>query len=85
MLPSSNSTSDFTIDLQNTVQLPENSSFYISEIHIPTSWYTVETDYNDKLYFRYIFSDNSYTDKIIQFTKSFHDGDSLGISDERCI
>ena len=78
MLPSSHSTSDFTIDLENTIQLPDNATFYISEIHIPTSWYSIETDYNDKLYIRYLFSDNSYIDKIVQLPRKSHDGDSLG-------
>ena len=44
------SSSNFKIDLQNTLLFPENSVFYIDDVSIPHSWYTVEENINDKLY-----------------------------------
>jgi hypothetical protein len=54
------SSSNFKIDLQTTLLFPENSVFYIDDISIPHSWYTVENDINDRIYI-YIF--NSKTDR----------------------
>ncbi len=51
MTPGSNSTSDFTVELPETMYFDNNSSvFYIDDICIPHSWYSIEKDYNDKLY-----------------------------------
>ena len=44
------SNSNFKIDLPQTLMFPENSVFYIDDVSIPHSWYTVETNINDKLY-----------------------------------
>ena len=52
------STSDFKIDLPQTIKLPENCVCYIDDVSIPRTYYTVETGINDKLYFR--LSDHSY-------------------------
>ena len=43
---------DFIIDLPITVTLPENTAFYITDITIPVSYYTIEAGRNNKLYFR---------------------------------
>ena len=44
------SNSNFKIDLPQTLYLPDNSVFYIDDISIPHSWYTIEQNMNDKLY-----------------------------------
>ena len=45
------STSNFKIELPYTVEMPNNSVFYITDICIEHSWLTVETGINDSLYF----------------------------------
>jgi hypothetical protein len=51
MTSDSKSTSDFSIELPETMYFDNNSSvFYIDDICVPHSWYTVEKDINDKLY-----------------------------------
>jgi hypothetical protein len=51
MTPDSNSTSDFKIELPETMYFDNKSSvFYIDDVCIPHSWYTVEQNMNDKLY-----------------------------------
>ena len=44
------SNSNFKIDLQNTLLFPENSCFFIDNISIPHSWYTIEENINDRIY-----------------------------------
>ena len=43
------SNANFKIVLPQTIFMPENIAFYIDEIAIPHSWYTVE-DFKSKLY-----------------------------------
>ena len=51
MATDSKSTSDFKIELPETMYFDNNSSvFYIDDVCIPHSWYTVEENFNDKLY-----------------------------------
>ena len=47
----SRSDSDFKIDLPTTLLMPEDTGFYIDDVCIPHTWYTVETGRNDKLHF----------------------------------
>jgi hypothetical protein len=44
------STSDFKIDLPQTLKLPDNCVCYIDDVDIPGTFYTVEENVNDKLY-----------------------------------
>ena len=46
------SSSDFKIELPETMSFQENTVFYIDDITIPHSWDTVLKDINDKLYFK---------------------------------
>ena len=48
----SGASSDFTIDLPETVQLEENMLCQIHEVSIPHSWYSINTT-NNNLYFRH--------------------------------
>ena len=47
----SKSTSDFKISLPNNIALPSNTAFYITDITVTVSWYTVEAGRNDAVYF----------------------------------
>ena len=44
------SNSNFKVELPETLLFPENSVFYIDDVCIPNSWYSVEENVNDKLY-----------------------------------
>ena len=48
---SSNSDSDFSIQLSRNIYLPEHCVMHIENCVIPHSWYTIEKDINDKMYF----------------------------------
>ena len=44
------SNSNFRWELPETLTLPHNTIFYVDDICIPHSWYTIETNVNDRLY-----------------------------------
>ena len=46
------SSSNFKIDLPQNVDLPNDVVFYMDDICIPYSWYTIDEDRNNKLYFK---------------------------------
>ena len=49
--PDSKSTSDFSIELPETMYFDNNSSvFYIDDVCIPHSWYSISENLNDQLY-----------------------------------
>ena len=48
----SKSTSDFKISLPNNITLPSSTAFYITDITVTVSWYTVEAGKNDVIYVR---------------------------------
>lgn len=50
------STSHFRFELPRNLPLPDRCVFYVDDITIPHSWYTVEAGINDNLYFRYSLS-----------------------------
>ena len=50
--PDSKSTSDFSIELPETAHFNDNSVFYIDDVSIPHTWYSIEEDLNDKIYMR---------------------------------
>ena len=63
------STSNFKIDLPQTIKLPQNCILQIDDVNIPRVWYTVEENVNDKLYFRLqLAHGGNYTDYILQLT-----------------
>ena len=53
----SRSDSDFTIELPRTLNIPENTVCYLTDVVIPVSWSTVDAR-NNKLY---IFLEINYT------------------------
>ena len=75
----SKSTSDFKIDLPQTIKLPDNCVFYIDDINIPRTFYTVEAGINDKLYMRlsdpsYVLPEYYYVDSIITLESKDYNG-----------
>ena len=52
MNQSSDSHSDFKIDLPYSVHFPEDTVAYIDDICIPVSWYTEDESRNNKFHFR---------------------------------
>ena len=48
----SKSSSDFKANLPINITLPPNTYFYIIDITIPVSWYSVEAGRNHMIYFR---------------------------------
>ena len=48
----SGTSSDFKIDLPETVQLEDNMLCQIHEVSIPHSWYSIQTGLNDRFYVR---------------------------------
>ena len=43
---------DFKIDLPGTFLMPENTAMYITDVTIPASWYTVDENKNNKIYYK---------------------------------
>ena len=75
----SKSTSDFKIDLPQTLKLPENCVCYIDDVSIPRTFYTVETGVNDTLYVRlsdptFVLPEYLYTDHIITLQSKNYNG-----------
>ena len=71
----SKSTSDFKIDLPQTLKLPENCVCYIDDVSIPRSWFVVETCINDKLYLRLQYSTGGIvSDHIITLQSKNYNG-----------
>ena len=46
----SKSASNFKIELPNTVQMPENTVFFVTDVCVPHVWKTVEDGFNDSLF-----------------------------------
>ena len=49
----SESSSSFKLQLARNMYMPKNTVFYIEDVCIPHTWYTVEAGVNDRLYIRY--------------------------------
>ena len=52
MSSDSESSSNFKVDLPTTVTLPEDTVFYMDDICIPFSWYTIDEERNNNFYFK---------------------------------
>ena len=50
----SKSASNFKNELTNTVQMPENTVFFVTDVCAPHVWKTVEDGFNDSLFLSYI-------------------------------
>ena len=60
----SNRNSDFKFELQEQIDVPDNTVCYIDDISIPHSWYTVE-DYNNRLYIEHENTSTGVDDYIV--------------------
>ena len=49
-LPQSNSSSDFSIELNENVECPEGTRLHITDISLPASWKTTENNFYEYLY-----------------------------------
>jgi hypothetical protein len=49
----SQSTSDFRIELPETIQMDDSMGCVVTDIALPITWYTIEPDVNDKIYLSY--------------------------------
>ena len=49
----SKSASNFKIELPNTVQMPDNTVFFVTDVCVPHVWKTIEEGFNDRLYLMY--------------------------------
>jgi len=72
------SSSDFSIELANTILTPDNCVFYVSDVCIPHAWYTVEKDVNDKFYLQ-IENDNLTVDVVLTLDSENYTGASLAV------
>jgi len=72
-LPSSESNSNFRVELNNVVEFDAGTRCYLSNVIIPNTWYTIE-DNNDRLYVRINHSGlNTSTDYIVSLTHKNYD------------
>ena len=55
--PDSISTSDFKIELSETMHFEQNTVFYIDDVCIPHTWESIEEGINDKLYLQVYVND----------------------------
>ena len=74
--PNSISSTDFSIQLNETIYMPDNSVFYISDVCIPHSWYTVEEYVNNKFYLQIKFN-NVTSDIILTLDSKNYTGSDL--------
>ena len=49
-LPQSNSSSDFIIELDQNMELPENSKMWVTEVSLPATFKTTEINFFEKFY-----------------------------------
>jgi len=57
------------VEIPESLQMDDNMSCVVCDIRLPITWYSVERDVNDKLYFRiYQSNEPSYNDYILQTT-----------------
>jgi hypothetical protein len=68
--PDSKSASNFKIELPYTVQMPENTVFFVTDVCIPHVWKTIEEEFNDSLFLSYIVpgASSALTEKYVVVT-----------------
>ena len=69
----SNSDSNFNFQLPQTCLMPDDTKFFISDVAIPHTWYTVN-DFNSKLYLRTFDGNGLQSDYILTLTKKTYNG-----------
>ena len=71
--PDSKSDANFKFQLPQTCYMPDDTKFFISDVAIPHTWYTVN-DFNYKLYLRTFDGVGTQNDYIITLTKGTYNG-----------
>ena len=56
--PDSKSSSNFKYDLPESFLMPDNCGFYVCDVCVPHSWYTIEPNINNKFYL-HVSNDNA--------------------------
>ena len=86
------SSTNFKINLPQSLTFPNNSVFYVDDISIPNAWYVIEKNINDKLYIN-VTSNNTLINKFyiitidpgnytaIDFANELHTKCALSITD----
>ena len=69
----SKSDANFKFQLPSTCYMPDDTKFFISDVAIPHTWYTVN-DFNYKLYLRTFDGVGTQNDYIITLTKGTYNG-----------
>ena len=72
------SSSDFSIELANTILTPDNCVFYVCDVCIPHAWYTIEKDVNDKFYLQ-IEHNNFTVDVVLTLDSENYTGSDLAV------
>ena len=70
------SSTDFSIQLNETLYMPDNACFYVSDVCIPHSWYTCESGVNNKFYLQIKFN-NVTSDIILTLDSKNYTGSDL--------
>jgi hypothetical protein len=70
---------DFKYDLGMSVNMPDGAHFYVDDVNIPNSWYSIEKGMNSKMYFRVLFVLDilGYRDLVIDIPSEIYNGDSF--------
>ena len=78
-LPQSRSSSDFVVELQENMELPQGSKMWITEVSLPTSFKTTEVNFYEYLYV--MIYDNNDT-----FVKNFRTslGNKIYFAEQLC-
>ena len=80
MTTDSQSTSNFKIQLNRSIEFPDDTSMFINNICIPHSWWTVEENFNDTMYLKATANGATYSGvwyKIIKLTPGIYNPSSL--------
>ena len=75
--PDSTSSSDFTIELSENIELPREIKVRLHDVSLPYSWRTVEAGINDYLYLEARPTGSASTYTRLQLPPGQYDGRSL--------
>ena len=73
----SKSSSDFTVELNEALDLPARTKVRVYNLCVPYSWYTVEAGVNEYLYLAEKQPDNSWVGRVLALPTGMYDGPKL--------
>ena len=79
--PDSISSTNFKINLPQSLTFPDNSVFYIDDVSIPNAWYVIEQGINDKLFIN-VLSNNTVINKFYTIKIDSGNYTSIDFADE---